>query len=73
MPDANGKPVRLSNYLGKVVVMNFWATWCSPCKIEIPWFVGFQQRFSELAILGVSMDDDGWNSVKPFLAEVRHD
>jgi cytochrome c biogenesis protein CcmG/thiol:disulfide interchange protein DsbE len=53
--------------------MNFWATWCSPCKIEIPWFVGFQQRFSELAILGVSMDDDGWNSVKPFLAEVRHD
>jgi len=68
LPDANGKPVRLSSYRGKVIVLNFWATWCSPCKVEIPWFVDFQQRFGDLAVLGVSMDD-GWNSVRPFLAK----
>jgi thiol-disulfide isomerase/thioredoxin len=56
-----------------VVVMNFWATWCGPCKVEIPWFVEFSQTFRGrgVVVLGVSMDEDGWKSVSPFLREHR--
>jgi len=70
LKDANGHPVRLSDYRGRVVLLNFWATWCGPCQIEIPWFVEFQNRYGAagLTVLGVSMDDDGWKVVKPFLA-----
>jgi cytochrome c biogenesis protein CcmG/thiol:disulfide interchange protein DsbE len=69
--DATGRTVRLSDYRGRVVLLNFWATWCPPCKIEIPWFVEFQNRYQAegLTVLGVSMDDDGWKAVKPFLAD----
>ena len=42
----DGKPVRLSDYRGKPVVLNFWATWCGPCKIEMPWFVDFQKQYA---------------------------
>ncbi len=73
LKDADGRPVSLSEYKGKVVLLNFWATWCGPCKIEIPWFVDFEQRFKDrgFAVLGVSMDEDGWDVVKPFLQEQR--
>jgi len=71
LKDANGKAVQLADYRGKVVLLNFWATWCGPCGVEIPWFVEFEQRYKAqgFAVLGVSMDEDGWTSVKPFLAE----
>ena len=73
LKDADGKVVRLSDYKGKVVLLNFWATWCGPCKIEIPWFMEFEQEHKDrgFAVLGVSMDEDGWDAVRPFLAELR--
>ena len=73
LKDATGKTVKLSDYRGKVVVLNFWATWCGPCKIEIPWFMEFEQKHKDqgFAVLGVAMDDDGWDAVKPFLERQR--
>jgi peroxiredoxin len=69
LSDASGQPVRLSDSRGKVVLLNFWATWCSPCEREIPWFVDFQRSKQALgfSVLGVSMDDGGWAAVKPYI------
>jgi thiol-disulfide isomerase/thioredoxin len=71
LKDANGTDVSLSEYRGKVVLLNFWATWCGPCKIEIPWFMEFEQQYKNkgFAVLGVAMDDDGWAAVKPYIAD----
>ncbi len=71
LKDANGSAVKLSDYRGKVVLLNFWATWCGPCKIEIPWFMEFEQQYKNrgFEVLGVAMDDDGWAAVKPYIAE----
>jgi len=71
LKDSSGKTVQLSDYHGKVVLLNFWATWCAPCKVEIPWFVEFQRQFkdTDFAVLGVSMDEDGWNSVRPYMKD----
>jgi peroxiredoxin len=70
LKDANGATVRLSDYRGKVVLLNFWATWCGPCEVEIPWFIEFEQKYKDrnFAVLGVSFDDDGWKSVRPYIA-----
>jgi len=69
LPDVDGNPVDLSELRGKVVVVNFWATWCEPCKVEIPWFMEFNTSFRNqgFAVVGVSMDEDGWKSVRPYL------
>ncbi|HEY3705444.1 MAG TPA: TlpA disulfide reductase family protein [Terracidiphilus sp.] len=67
--DLNHKPVNISSYRGKVVLLTFWATWCAPCQIEMPHFVDWQTRYgpSGLQIIGVSMDDDS----SPVLALTR--
>jgi peroxiredoxin len=71
LTDSNGANVKLSDYRGKVVLLNFWATWCGPCGVEIPWFIELEQKYKSqgFAVLGVSMDEDGWTAVKPFMAD----
>src|SRR5215469_18018774 len=73
LKDADGKTVHLSDYKGKVVLLDFWATWCGPCKIEIPWFMEFEQQLKDkgFAVVGVSMDEDGWNVVKPYIQQYK--
>src|SRR5262249_10115357 len=58
--DLDGKKIRLSSFRGKVVLLNFWATWCAPCLAEMPRFVEWQQKYGPrgLQIVGVSMDDE---------------
>jgi thiol-disulfide isomerase/thioredoxin len=59
LKDMNGQTVRLADFRGKVVLLDFWATWCAPCKVEIPWFEEFQTKYGKqgLQVVGVSVDD----------------
>jgi cytochrome c biogenesis protein CcmG/thiol:disulfide interchange protein DsbE len=70
---ANGKTVELKKLQGKVVVVNFWATWCGPCKAEIPGFLEVYQQYKSkgLEIVGISLDQDGWKPVKPFIERYK--
>ena len=67
LPQLDGNDLRLSSYRGKVVLLDFWATWCDPCREEIPHFVELQKRYADagLQIIGVSMDDSA-DPVRPF-------
>lgn len=72
LKDVDGKDVRLASYKGKVVLLNFWATWCGPCKVEIPWFNEFQQKYRDrgFVVLGISADDTV-EQLKPFVAKYQ--
>lgn len=72
LPDAEGRPVQLSALRGRVVLLNFWATWCPPCRAEIPWFADFQQKYAArgLSVVGISMDEGGWDEVRPYIAKL---
>jgi cytochrome c biogenesis protein CcmG/thiol:disulfide interchange protein DsbE len=73
LKDTNGQTVHIADYKGKVVLLDFWATWCAPCKVEIPWFMEFEQQLKDrgFAVLGVSMDEDGWDAVKPYIQQLK--
>ena len=72
LKDLGGKDVKLSSFKGKVILLNFWATWCGPCKIEIPWFNEFQQKYKDrgFVVLGISADDTV-EQLQPFVSEHR--
>ncbi len=74
-PDFNltgldGKPVTLAGYKDKVILLNFWATWCGPCRAEIPDLVELQNKYGDhLQIIGLVVDDDDRDAIKKFVAE----
>jgi thiol-disulfide isomerase/thioredoxin len=63
-----GKTMRLSSLKGKAVIVNFWATWCEPCKIEMPWLVELQKKYGSqgLQIIGVAVDDTEEKNISDF-------
>ena len=72
LKDATGVAVSLSDYKGKVVLLNFSARWCHGCQLEIPWFIEYQDRYKDdgLTVIGVSMDDD-WKTVKSYVEKKK--
>ena len=68
----DGKTMRLSDFRGKAVLLNFWATWCGPCKIEMPWFVELQKEYAAqgFQIVGVAMDDGSKEDIAKFAKEM---
>jgi peroxiredoxin len=67
LKDSAGKDFNLASQKGKVILLDFWATWCPPCKVEVPWFVEFQQKYGPqgFIVVGVSVDDPA-SRLKPF-------
>ncbi|HVR24318.1 MAG TPA: TlpA disulfide reductase family protein [Candidatus Polarisedimenticolia bacterium] len=68
----DGKTVRLSDLRGKAVLLNFWATWCGPCKIEMPWFVELQNQYASqgFQIIGVAMDEASKEDIGKFAKDM---
>jgi thiol-disulfide isomerase/thioredoxin len=75
LPGLDGTDATLAQYKGKVVLVNFWATWCQPCRMEIPWLIEFNEKYGPkgLVILGVAMDDEGKKVVEPYVLNQRFD
>ena len=71
LKDMNEKSIRLSDYRGKVVLLEFWATWCPPCRASVPGIEKIFRAYKDkgLVVLAVSMDDGGWDTVKSFIKE----
>ena len=80
--DASGKSRKLADYRGKVLLLDFWATDCGGCRVEIPWFIDIAQEYRkrDLVVVGVSMDilyedlksaDEAWTRVRPFMQKMK--
>jgi peroxiredoxin len=67
-----GKTVHLTDFRGKAVLLNFWATWCQPCKIEMPWFVELQKKYGPqgLQVIGIAMDDASEQEIAKFAKDM---
>jgi thiol-disulfide isomerase/thioredoxin len=71
LKDMNGADVKLASFKGKVILLNFWATWCGPCKAEIPSLVELQEKYADdLVVLGFSVDDTV-DKMKPYAAQYK--
>ena len=70
LKDMDGNDVRLADLKGRPLLINFWATWCPPCKAEIPWFIEFADKYQaeRLAVIGISVDDPA-EDIRKFAAE----
>jgi thiol-disulfide isomerase/thioredoxin len=68
LPDLGGKTVQLYDFRGRIVVLNFWATWCPPCRREIPALIAFQKQYADkgVTVIGVAMDENGLERVANF-------
>ncbi len=75
LKDLDGKDVSLAQFRGKVVLVNFWATWCGPCEKEIPWMIEFQQKYAArgFTMLGLAMDEEGKQVVAPWVQKMKFD
>lgn len=69
LKNVEGQDVSLDQFKGKVVLVNFWATWCEPCTVEIPWLIEMQQKYAGkgFTVLGVAMDEEGKSVVAPWV------
>jgi thiol-disulfide isomerase/thioredoxin len=75
LADLDGKPLSLSDLRGKVVFVNFWATWCGPCQDEIPSLIDLQNKYASkgFTVVGIAMDEEGKSVVAPFVAKELYD
>jgi thiol-disulfide isomerase/thioredoxin len=75
LEDLNGKQVALADLKGKVVFVNFWATWCGPCQDEIPSLIDMQNKYAAkgFTVVGIAMDEDGKSVVAPFVAKEKYE
>ncbi len=68
----DGKNVTLSDFRGKIIIVDFWATWCGPCKMEIPSFIKLQDDYrDDVVVLGISLDQGGPKAVVPFAEKMK--
>ena len=71
--DSSGKVFKLSDFRGKAILLNFWATWCGPCAVEIPMLKDLQQTYQQrnFTVLGISLEEEGWSVVRPYMERVQ--